>query len=172
MRKWTPRPGEDWSVVRQLVVPTSLRWHVLQLAHDHAWSGHLGVTKTYDRILQHFFWPAMKADVVQFCNTCHTCQLVGKPNQAVPPAPLRPIPAVGEPFEHILVDCVGPLPKTRAGNQFLLTIMCVHSIPRGDSSAENHDSKHYQSTSQILYHLWPPENGADRSGYQFHVQGF
>lgn len=125
MRKWTPRPGEDWSVVRQLVVPTSLRWHVLQLAHDHAWSGHLGVTKTYDRILQHFFWPAMKADVVQFCNTCHTCQLVGKPNQAVPPAPLRPIPAVGEPFEHILVDCVGPLPKTRAGNQFLLTIMCV-----------------------------------------------
>lgn len=46
-------------------------------------------------------------------------------NQTVPPAPLCPIPAVGEPFEHVLVDCVGPLPRTRAGNQFLLTIMCL-----------------------------------------------
>lgn len=125
MRRWTSKPGEDWSVVQQIVVPASLRQHVLQLAHDHSWSGHLGITKTYDRILQHFFWPAMKADVAKYCNTCHTCQLVGKPNQTVPPAPLCPIPAVGEPFEHVLVDCVGPLPRTRAGNQFLLTIMCL-----------------------------------------------
>lgn len=50
---------------------------------------------------------------------------MGKPNQTVPLVPLKPIPAVGEPFEHVLVDCVGPLPKTKAGNQFLLTIMCV-----------------------------------------------
>lgn len=34
---------------------------------------------------------------------------------------------MGEPFEHVIVDGVGPLPKTRAGNQYLLTIMCVAS---------------------------------------------
>ncbi len=67
----------------------------------------------------------MKSHVTQFCNTCSTCQLVGKPNQVVHPAPLQPIPAVGEPFEHVLVDCVGPLPRTKAGNQFLLTVMCM-----------------------------------------------
>ncbi|CAM4523472.1 unnamed protein product [Leuciscus chuanchicus] len=54
-----------------------------------------------------------------------TCQIVGKPNQVVPPAPLHPIPAVGEPFEHVIVDCIGPLPRTKLGNQFLLTVMCV-----------------------------------------------
>ena len=32
---------------------------------------------------------------------------------------------MGELFEHVLVDCVGPLPKTKSGNQFLLTIMCL-----------------------------------------------
>ncbi len=32
---------------------------------------------------------------------------------------------IGQPFEHVIVDCVGPLPKTRAGNQYLLTIMCA-----------------------------------------------
>ena len=30
-----------------------------------------------------------------------------------------------EPFSRIIVDCVGPLPKTRSGNQYLLTVMCA-----------------------------------------------
>ena len=46
--------------------------------------------------------------------------MVGKPNQKIPSAPLQPIPAFGEPFSRVLVDCVGPLPKTRVGNQYLL----------------------------------------------------
>lgn len=130
MRKWVPGAGNpadtnDWCTVFQIVVPKSYRQHVLSLAHEHLWSGHLGVNKTYNRVLQHFFWPGLKADVVGFCKTCSTCQSVGKPNQVVPPAPLRPVPAVGEPFDHVIVDCVGPLPKTKSGNQFLLTIMCV-----------------------------------------------
>lgn len=32
---------------------------------------------------------------------------------------------MGEPFERVLIDCVGPLPRTRSGNQFLLTMMCA-----------------------------------------------
>lgn len=31
---------------------------------------------------------------------------------------------MGEAFEEVLVDCVGPLPKTKSGNQYLCTIMC------------------------------------------------
>jgi len=51
--------------------------------------------------------------------------MVGKPNQKIPVAPLQPIPAFEEPFSRIIIDCVGPLPKTRLGNQYLLTIMCA-----------------------------------------------
>ncbi len=51
--------------------------------------------------------------------------MVGKPNQAVPPAPLKPIPAIGEPFECVIKDFVGPLPKTKSGYTYLLTIMCA-----------------------------------------------
>ncbi len=127
MRKWCSHADKDsdWNVVFQIVVPFSYRQHVLCLAHDHQLAGHLGVTKTYNRILSHFFWPGLKKDVAHYCRTCHTCQIVGKPNQSIPPATLTPIPAIGEPFEHVMVDCVGPLPKTKSGNQFLLTIMCV-----------------------------------------------
>lgn len=50
---------------------------------------------------------------------------MGKPNQKIPTAPLEPIPAFDEPFNQVLIDCVGPLPKTKTGNQYLLTIMCA-----------------------------------------------
>ena len=127
LRKWCPNGAQesDWSAVVQIVVPTAYRQQVLSLAHDHDWAGHLGVTKTYSRILKHFFWPGLKQAVSQYCRTCATCQLTGKPNQTIPAAPLCPIPAVGVPFEKVIVDCVGPLPRTKSGNQYLLTIMCA-----------------------------------------------
>lgn len=84
----------------QVVVPKPFRQSVLSLAHNNFCSGHQGVTKTYNRVLKHFFWPALKKDVSMFCRTCRVCQMMGKPNQVIPPAPLRPIPAVGEPFQY------------------------------------------------------------------------
>ena len=60
VRKWVPQggapagdTGEDWKSVHQIVIPAGCRQHVLALAHEHLWSGHLGVTKTYNRILKH-----------------------------------------------------------------------------------------------------------------------
>ena len=79
----------------------------------------------HHRVLRNFFWPGLKSDVVKYCRTCQTCQMVGKPNQPVPPAPLHPIPVLGEPFERVLIDCVGPLPRTKSGNQYILTVMCA-----------------------------------------------
>lgn len=125
MRYWTPSSGCTHEGVQQIVVPQSFRSQVLSLAHEHIMSGHLGITKTYNRVLRYFFWPGFKSDVVKFCRSCHTCQLAGKLNQVIPAAPLKPIPVVGEPFEHVIVDCVGPLPKTKSGNQYLLTMMCT-----------------------------------------------
>ena len=114
---------------------------ILNLAHDNAMSGHFGFTKTYNRILRHFFWPGLKASVVEYCRTCHVYQLAGKPNQVVPPAPLQPPPVIGDPFESLIVDCVGPLPKSKSGYQYLLTIMCANTcypeaIPQRSLKAE------------------------------------
>lgn len=128
MRKWRPPTvpsDEEWNVVFQIVVPPNCRVDVLCLAHAMPMAGHLGVNKTYQRILNHFYWPGIKKDVKQFCKSCHECQVVGKPNQKIPVAPLTPIPVVEEPFSRGIVDCVGPLPRTKTGNQYLLTIMCA-----------------------------------------------
>ena len=88
-------------------------------------SGHLGVNKTYLMILNHFYWPGLKSDVSQHYKSCHTCQMVGKPNQTIPKAHLQPIPPFDERFSRIIIDCVGPLPKTKPGIEYLLTGMCA-----------------------------------------------
>ena len=98
MGKWRPpdaSTNEAWRVVHQVVVPPSYRAEVLKTAHDLPMAGHLGIRKTQDRILQHFFWPRLHRDVAEFCKTCHTCQVVGKPNQKIKPASLISIPVLG-----------------------------------------------------------------------------
>ncbi|XP_069976068.1 uncharacterized protein [Penaeus vannamei] len=127
MRKWRPShvsAGDDWLTVHQIVIPRSYRRQILSLAHDSPMAGHLGINKTCNRIQKYFYWPGMRKDVALYCKTCHNCQVVGKPNQKITAAPLYPIPAMSEPFSKVIVDCVGPLPKTKAGNAYLLTIMC------------------------------------------------
>ncbi|KAJ8030015.1 hypothetical protein HOLleu_29581 [Holothuria leucospilota] len=128
MRKWRPPDAlldEEWRIYHQIVVPRTHRREILSIAHEMPFAGHLGVNKTYHRILNHFYWPKLKSDVAKFCKTCHSCQMVGKPNQNIPAAPLKPIPAFEEPFSRVIIDCVGPLPKSRAGHQYILTIMCA-----------------------------------------------
>lgn len=131
MRRWRPQKSNEWNDIEQIVMPTENRRAILSIAHDGV-SGHLGVTKTFNHVLRHFFWPGLKRDVRRYCKMCHVCQVSGKPNQIIPPAPLYPIPAVGEPFEKIIIDCVGPLPRSKSGYQYLLTIML------GGASEKNH----------------------------------
>nr|XP_054753966.1 uncharacterized protein LOC129259729 [Lytechinus pictus] len=126
MRKWCP-PGrpidEDWVAVDQIVVPPQYRAEILRLAHDIPLAGHLGVSKTVARIRARFYWPGLRKCVSEYCKSCQVCQVVGKPQHHIKPAPLIPIPVFPEPFSRVLIDCVGPLPKTKAGYQYLLTVM-------------------------------------------------
>ncbi|XP_066980100.1 uncharacterized protein [Macrobrachium rosenbergii] len=113
---------KSWADCEQVIVPSSLRSKILEIAH--CADSHLGVSKTYQRLSYNFYWPRMKNDVKSFVQCCHICQIAGKPNEVIPPAPLKIITIPHEPFSKVVIDCVGPLPKTRKGNQYLLTVMC------------------------------------------------
>jgi len=69
MRKWRPPAVpvvDDWKVVHHIVVPRPYQREVISLAHDTPVTGHLGVNKTYNRILNHFYWSKLKQDVSQY----------------------------------------------------------------------------------------------------------
>ena len=76
-------------------------------------------------IVKHFYWPGVHRDVKNFIIVCHTCQMVGKPNQKQPVAPLKPIPVLGEPFLVFLLIVSGHSQNKKGGNQYILTIMCA-----------------------------------------------
>ena len=62
----------------QLVVPTSLREDVMQLAHESSAEGHLSSRKTLLRIQKEFHWPDVKTDVRMFCRYCMICNSLSK----------------------------------------------------------------------------------------------
>ena len=158
MRKWRPFdvPADDeWAVYHQIVVPKSYRHEILSIAHESPMSGHLGINKTYHKIINHFYWPGLKSDVSKYCKTCHTCQMVGKPNQTIPKAQLQPIPAFDEPFSRILMNCVGPLPRTKSGNEYLLTIMCTSTgFPEAIPLRNMKTKVNSQSSYKIFHICW------------------
>ena len=105
----------------QIVVPHVLRDKLIYVAHDIPAAGHLAVAKTKARLKPHFFWPKQAKDVAKYCKTCHICQGIGK---GIHPkvVPMVPVPVLGEPFQRLAIDIVGPLPIcTKSQNRFILT---------------------------------------------------
>ena len=104
--------------IQQIILPKSLRAKVIGLAHDTVISGHLGITKTKNRILSHFYWPGITGDVSRYCQSCEICQknYMSKP----PKAPLVNLPIIDTPFARVAIDLIGPLPKSTKGNRFAL----------------------------------------------------
>lgn len=124
LRRWSPTVGTDVrDQIVQVVMPEKFREVALKTAHGEI-AGHFGVRKTYNQLLKHCYWPRIMRDVARFVQTCHVCQVAGKQNAIVKPAPLQPIPSVSKPFEHLVIDCVGPLPQSKSGCIYLFTIMC------------------------------------------------
>ena len=111
-------------VNQRIVVPGTRRQQVLKLAHSNVNAGHFGFKKTFARISSYFLWPRMWGDIKQFLHSCAGCQKAAHNSHSR--APLQPLPCVGEPFEKVAFDLVGPLPRSSSGNKYILTMMCLY----------------------------------------------
>ena len=94
----------------QNVVLSTLFGEVLRLAHDEPFSGHQGVKKTLQRILQWIWWPTIKDDVAQCTQSRDVC---ARRMSACPKAraPLKERQQATQPSESIEIDVKGSLPK-------------------------------------------------------------
>ncbi|CAL1291709.1 unnamed protein product [Larinioides sclopetarius] len=112
-------------VRKLIVIPKKFRARIMSLCHENT-SGHLGVTKTKDRLARHFFWPKCYKDVENYVRSCDSCQKAGKPNEKKK-APLRLVPIIQEVFSKLNIDAVGPLPTNQNGKRFIITSICLSS---------------------------------------------
>lgn len=110
-----------------LVVPKSLRSHVLSAMHDEPTSGHLGCTRTLYRAQERFYWPRMRNDTERYVASCTQCQRYKRPTDA-PSGRLQPVSPPSTPFEQVGIDLLGPFPRSTDGNRWV--IVCVDHLTR------------------------------------------
>ena len=119
--RWsTPAGRGEEREIEQLILPKRCRRTVLKLAHEIPIAGHLGSEKTRQRLLRRFYWPGVFNEVEEFCRSSPTCQKTSQ--LRVRRAPLILLPIISEPFSWIAMDIVGPLPRSRSGNRYVLVI--------------------------------------------------
>ena len=105
----------------RMVLPHSLIKVALTEVHDDPAGAHLGRMKTMKKMSARFWRPGLTKQVHRYCDGCLTCaKCKSRPR---PRAPLQPFPS-GNPMQRIHIDIVGPLPRTRRGNRYILTAQC------------------------------------------------
>ncbi|XP_032690713.1 uncharacterized protein LOC116853662 [Odontomachus brunneus] len=93
--------------------PRDIRFAILQEMHSTPVGGHRGVTKTYNRIRQNYYWEHLKEDVRQYIRQCLQCQLK-KLVRVKTKQPMIITDTPGWTFDKIAMDIVGPLPRTKS----------------------------------------------------------
>lgn len=114
------------TTLKQLVVPNKFKNDILTMCHDNLLSGHLGITATYLRMIQRFWWKGMKSDTEAWVKSCPDCESRKTPKGIHKIGKLMSIPVVPEPFYTIGVDIMGPFTSTESprNNRYIIVFTC------------------------------------------------
>lgn len=76
------------------------------------------VPKEYCSVILSFYWPGLYKDVAEYCKTCHDRHLVA--TTVSDRAQLQTLPTMTVPNERIVIDIIGPLPKSSNCHKYAL----------------------------------------------------
>ena len=138
----------DGDAYPRLFLPPTWRDHALRQVHDAPGGGHRGKEGTFRKLQQQFWWPGMRNSADQWVDQCGVCGQLRGPNPNIR-APLWPIEE-SAPLQRLAVDVVGPLPRTRAGNRYILTMIDPFSRWAEVAALKDHTAK--TVASAILHH--------------------
>ena len=100
------------------MVPEDFRQQVFDTVHGLV---HPGVRATTRLVSNRFVWPGLATDIKEWCRQCVACCRAKVTH--VEHAGVEKIPIPGVCFSHVHVDLVGPLPASRDGSTYLLTMI-------------------------------------------------
>ncbi|UYV67393.1 hypothetical protein LAZ67_5000448, partial [Cordylochernes scorpioides] len=152
--------GKPWL----LVVPRHLRQELLKNFHDSPTAGHLGFTKTYDRIRKKYYWPGMYRTVRRYVAHCSDCQR-RKHQPQLPSGHLQPIPVPEVAFEKVGMDLLGRFPTSEGGNRWIIVCtdyLTKYAITKALPTSESMEVAKFFIEDVILKHGAPRELITDR----------
>ena len=101
---------------------TELKDEILREAHSSRYSIHPGSTKMYNDLKANFWWPDMKKDIAKWVSKCFTCQRV-KAELQRPSGLLQPLEIPEWKWEHLAMDFVVGLPRTKANHDAIWVVI-------------------------------------------------
>ena len=106
-----------------IYTPESMRFELVNYAHGGhiAFSGHFGVRKTVQRIVEQHWWPSVVADCREIVGNCGVCKEATNKGMP-PPTPRQPIDAPRRPNDRVQMDLQGPLVNRLNRNSYILVI--------------------------------------------------
>ena len=99
----------------RIVIPASLRRHVLELAHEK----HQGIVKTKTLLREKAWWPGMDSDVEKFIKECYPCQVISQQPIKYESLHMTEIPT--KCWQTVAMDLEGPYPT----GDHLLTLLII-----------------------------------------------
>ena len=119
LRRWeNEKTGQE--VYQQICLPDSFVPQVLHVLHNSPSAGHLGVSKTLEKVRRRFYWHGMREDVENHIRKCGPCAEVNDPSK-LPRGLLINIKS-GHPLQRVAIDIVGATPKSTLGHEWLLVV--------------------------------------------------
>ena len=136
----------------RLYVPVPLRNQIMRLAHDDGPSIHNNWERTFERITRFYHWPKLHKDIFSFVQRCDSCQR-NKVARRLPYGLLQPHEVPLRRWETVSMDFVGPLPATKNGYDFIMTVVDyaskrVHLIPCQQTSTSKDVARLFE------LHVW------------------
>lgn len=116
-----PIPDSDLPIWK-LFIPNPLIPMLIKQAHDPPTSAHMGAAKTLELLRRKFFWPKMARDVKNFVKSCEMCKQCKPVNYNTRP-PMGSFLEISQPWQRLYVDFLGPYPRSKRQNKFLLIVM-------------------------------------------------
>jgi hypothetical protein len=153
----------------QIVVPEKFVDVILAYAHTSRVGGHFGVTRTYYKLCENFWWSAMKQDIYRYVTNCHTCISNSRntPKKSAK-APLQKY-EVSRRFQIVMMDILGGLPETTKGNKSILVMTDAFTKYTTCTAVPNTTA---ETIAQAMLDEWimrfgPPESILTDRGVQF-----
>ncbi|KAJ9522904.1 hypothetical protein QJQ45_023691 [Haematococcus lacustris] len=114
-----------------------LREYILHEMHDAAYAGHVGITKTLERLSRVFYWDTMRSDVRHYVTTCDACQR-DKSSTLKPGGLLNPLSIPDYRWESVSMDLITKLPSASHGFDAICVFVdrlskMVHFVPCKES---------------------------------------
>ena len=116
---WRRLKRNDFPSRTVLVVPVSLTEQLVKEAHGTLLTGHNGITKTKERILESYYWPSMEAEITAHIQSCVNCQSHRKDDRPKPHF-LSPLPQCSTPNQRVHMDLFGPLKTSDSGKKYVM----------------------------------------------------